>query len=208
MSDTEKSTFMKLREDEREVRKALIMDATKTLYEKKAFHEIGMRDIAKKAGVSAATIYRYFPSRDDLFVEALIQDINNIEMLLSKSIEEKMTIEELTIVTIDYLLDNESMFQMMCHFMVKGGINTRVLNKFNAVLLHFNEMVNKILIKIPGAGEDPFFIHAFFASLSGVVMTFRNFPGLTLEDKRKLMHKLALSIINQGDKLSAFKGND
>jgi AcrR family transcriptional regulator len=70
---------MKLREDEREVRKALIIGAAMKLFEEKSFHEIGMRDIAAEAGVSAASIYRYFPSRDDLFVEALIQDINSLK---------------------------------------------------------------------------------------------------------------------------------
>ena len=69
----DKSTFKQLREDEREVRKQLIIKAAKELFEEKSFHEIGMRDIAIKAGVSAASIYRYFPSRDDL-VTALIVD--------------------------------------------------------------------------------------------------------------------------------------
>ena len=81
---TGKSTFMDLRKDEREIRKTLIMEAAMALFEKKSFHEIGMRDIAKEAGVSAATIYRYFPGRDDLFIDALIKDMNNIENLISE----------------------------------------------------------------------------------------------------------------------------
>ena len=76
MSD--RSTFMKLRQDEREVRKSLIITAAMKLFEERSFHDIGMRDIASEAGVSAASIYRYFPSRDDLFIEALIQDINRL----------------------------------------------------------------------------------------------------------------------------------
>ncbi|MEZ4549072.1 MAG: helix-turn-helix domain-containing protein [Desulfobacterales bacterium] len=56
------------------MRKQLIIKAANGTFEEKSFHEIGMRDIAVKAGVSAASIYRYFPSRDDLFVEALIQE--------------------------------------------------------------------------------------------------------------------------------------
>ena len=85
MSDSS-SAFMKLREDEREIRKTLIMEAALKLFETKLFHEIGMREIAKEAGVSAATIYRYFPSRDDLFIEALIQDVNNIEKQLEQDL--------------------------------------------------------------------------------------------------------------------------
>ena len=92
----DKSTFKQLREDEREVRKRLIIKAAKELFEEKSFHEIGMRDIAVKAGVSAASIYRYFPSRDDLFVEALIQDINEIEERFQQRLEHRDTIEDIT----------------------------------------------------------------------------------------------------------------
>jgi AcrR family transcriptional regulator len=94
---TEQSTFMKLREDEREVRKQLIISAAMTLFEERSFHEIGMRDIAAEAGVSAASIYRYFPSRDDLFVEALIQDINKIENELEERINAGGSLDELAI---------------------------------------------------------------------------------------------------------------
>lgn len=81
------------------------------LFEEKSFHEIGMRDIAAEAGVSAASIYRYFPSRDDLFVEALIQDINSIEKLHERRMTELKSIEDLAVAVVDYLIDNEATFR-------------------------------------------------------------------------------------------------
>ena len=75
----DKSTFMRMREDEREIRKTLIINAAMILFERMPFQDIGMRDIAAEAGVSAASIYRYFPSRDDLFAEALIRDMIIVE---------------------------------------------------------------------------------------------------------------------------------
>ncbi len=197
---------MKLREDEREIRKALIMEAAMSLFESKLFHEIGMRDIAKKAGVSAATIYRYFPSRDDLFVEALIQDMNNIEKLLEEALARgRASIEDLAVAVVDYMIDNEATFQMMCHFMIRGGINTRVMNKFNAVQIYFLNMFDEIVKKAGGADNARSFTQAFFASITGVVMTFRNFPGRTKEEKRKHMHTLALLILHDGLTLDSLK---
>ncbi len=194
MTDT--STFMKLREDEREVRKSLIMEAAMRLFEEKLFHEIGMRDIANEAGVSAATIYRYFPSRDDLFIEALIQDINNIEDLFEDRIARgENNIEALAIAAVDYLVDNEATFQMMCHFMIRGGINPRAMKKFNAVQVYFMNMFGEVVKKAEGSDSKRLFTEAFFASLTGVVMTFRNYPGRSREEKRKHMHKLALLIM-------------
>jgi len=204
MTDT--STFMKLREDEREIRKSLIMEAAMRLFEEKLFHEIGMRDIANEAGVSAATIYRYFPSRDDLFVEALIQDINNIETVLEDRIARgENKIEALAVAAVDYFVDNEATFQMMCHFMIRGGINPRAMNKFNAVQVYFMNMFGEVVKKTGGRDNKRLFTEAFFASLAGVVMTFRNYPGRSREEKRKHMHKLALLIMTGDSKLESLE---
>jgi len=194
----EKSTFKRLREDEREVRKQLIIKAAKELFKEKSFHDIGMRDIAVKAGVSAASIYRYFPSQDDLFVEALIQDLNNIEERFQQRLNQGDNIENLTIAVVDYMIDNEATFQMMCHFMIRGELNPHALKKFNGVQRYFLDMFDKIVKKTEGAGNLRLNTQAFFASLAGVVLTFRNYPGRTAEEKRRAIHKLALIIMRQG----------
>lgn len=194
----DKSTFEQLREDEREVRKQLIIKAAMELFEEKSFHEIGMRDIALQAGVSAASIYRYFPSRDDLFVESLIQDINLIEKLLTRLVERGRSIEDLTIAVVDYLIDNEATFQMMVHFMIRGELNPQALKKFNSVQRYFLNMFDNVVQKAQGAEKMNLNSQAFFASLAGVVLTFRNYPGRTAEEKRKSIHKLALMIMRQG----------
>jgi len=194
----DKSTFKKLREDEREVRKQLIIKAAKELFEEKSFHDIGMRHIAVKAGVSAASIYRYFPSQDDLFVEALMQDLNNIEQRFQFQIDKGDNIEVLTLAVVDYLIDNEATFQMMCHFMIRGERNPQALKKFNGVQRYFLDMFDKVVKKTEGAGNLRLNTQAFFASLAGVVLTFRNYPGRTAEEKREAIHKLALIIMRQG----------
>ena len=196
MSD--KSTFEQLREDEREVRKQLIIKAAMELFEEKSFHEIGMRDIALKAGVSAASIYRYFPSRDDLFVEALIQDINIIENRLRTRVESGGSLEELAFAVVDYMIDNEATFQMMCHFMIRGELNPQALKKFNSVQRYFLNMFEKVVEQTEGSEQLRLNSQAFFASLAGIVLTFRNYPGRTADEKRKAVHKLALMIMRQG----------
>ncbi len=194
----DKSTFKQLREDEREIRKQLIIKAAKEIFEEKSFHEIGMRDIAVKAGVSAASIYRYFPSRDDLFVEALIQDINEIEERFQRRLKHGDTIEDITLAVVDYMIDNEAAFQMMCHFMIRGELNPQALKKFNGVQRYFLNMFDKVVKNTEGSGKLRLNTQAFFASLAGIVLTFRNYPGRTAEEKRKAIHKLALIIMRQG----------
>lgn len=200
---SEKSTFIQLRENEREKRKTLIIAAAMNLFKEKSFHDIGMRDIANEAGMSPASIYRYFPSRDDLFVEALIRDINKIEKLLKARDMEKTTIDSLAVDVVDYMIDNESTFQMMCHFLMRGEENKKAFKKFNAVMLYFTKMFDDIVAKTSGVGGFRFHSQAFFASLAGIVMTFRNYPGKTLTERREYMHKLSLMIMREGSKLTS-----
>ena len=200
MNNSDKSTFKQLREDEREVRKQLIIKAAMDLFNEKSFHEIGMRDIAVKAGVSAASIYRYFPSRDDLFVEALMQDMSTIEKRLQFRLESGDNIEDLAIAVVDYMIDNEATFQMMCHFMIRGEKidDPKAVKKFNGVQRYFLNMFDSVIHNTEGSENLRLNTQAFFASLAGVVLTFRNYPGRTAEEKRKAMHNLALLIMRQG----------
>lgn len=191
----DKSTFMRMREDEREIRKTLIINAAMILFERMPFQEIGMRDIAAEAGVSAASIYRYFPSRDDLFAEALIRDIIIVEQRFEKRMEDQSaSIEELAMEVVDYLFDNEPTYQMMSYFMTKVDMESHILNRFNTVSRYFLDLLDQILIRTGAEGDVRSYSQALFASLAGVVMAFRNYPGRPKEERRKHIHRLALLV--------------
>lgn len=194
------SSFELLRESERETRKDLIITAATELFREKNFWDISMRDIAGMAGVSASSLYRYFPSRDDLFIEALLIDINKIEILLNERMVRGEGLEALTLAVVDYFLDNEPTFQMMCHFLMRGDETPGVNEKFGAVQLRFLKMFEKVVRTLAGGEEalTQLHIRAFFASLSGIVMTFRHFPGYTDQERRGYIHKLALLIMSDG----------
>lgn len=192
----DKSTFMRMREDEREIRKTLIINAAMILFERMPFQDIGMRDIAAEAGVSAASIYRYFPSRDDLFAEALIRDIIIVEQRFEKRMEDQSaSVDELAVEVVDYLFDNEPTYQMMSYFMTKVDMEPHIVNRFNTVARYFLDLIDQVLIREGGKNENiRNYSHALFASLAGVVMAFRNYSGRNREDRREHIHKLALLI--------------
>ena len=106
--------------------------------------------------------------------------------------------ETITLAVVDYMVDNEATFQMMCHFMIRGERNPQALKKFNAVQIYFLNMFDKVVKLTEDSGNLRLNTLAFFASLAGVVLTFRNYPGRTAEEKRKAIHKLALIIMRQG----------
>lgn len=188
-----KSTLVKLKENEREVRKNLIITAAVNLFASKPFNQVSMRDIAAEAGISPASIYRYFQDRDELFVETLYREGMVIGENLKKLLEEDKdaSIEKLASDFVEYLLDHDSFFQMMTHFMVDGGINEKFLERFNATERYLLNIFDELFIKI-GVKENVRLIsHAFFASLNGILITFRNYPGRSGEEIRKHMLRLA-----------------
>ena len=168
-----KSILKQLKEDEREVRRNLIINAAKTLYKKGSFHNIGMRDISNEAGISVASLYQYFPSQDDLFVAILNMELASIKIKLGPN---KRSLEDIAINIVNFLVDNEEIFLMMSHFMIKGEKKPDVLEKFNAVQDMFLIMLDSVLAKASPEITTRFYSHAFFTALFGNVITFRNYP--------------------------------
>ena len=68
------STFQKLRKEERETRKNLIIDAAKTVFGTKTYDKVSMQEIANAAGIAKSSIYTYFKNQEALFVEAAYRD--------------------------------------------------------------------------------------------------------------------------------------
>jgi len=185
------STFQKLRKEERETRKNLIVNAAMDLFSQKDFHKIGMRDIAKRAGISAAAIYRYFPSRDDVFVEALVCHMKVVEELFEKKVRAGQTsLEELAMGSVDYLLENESVFQMMGHFMITGQIQQKALDRYNTMQRNFLDILEKVNNQTDIGMNNRLVTHAIYASVTGVVMSFKNYPGRSPEEIKRHIHRL------------------
>lgn len=181
-----KSILKQLKEDEREVRRKLIINAAKALYKSGSFHNIGMRDIANEAGISVASLYQYFPSQDDLFVAILKTEMLAIR---SKLWTGKQTLESISINIVDFLIENEDIFLMMSHFMIKGEKKPDALEKFNVIQEMFLNMLESSLSKSAPNINKGFYSHAFFTALFGNVITFRNFPNTSgTSNKDNLYH--------------------
>ncbi len=199
---SEQSTFESMRSDEREARRQVIIEAAINILNQRPFVDVGVRDIALQAGVSAASIYRYFPGLNDLLVEALTHQIAKIVNEFEKRMTESpLDIEGFSEIVVDYLMDNEATFQMMSYLMVIGQMDAAVLEKFNVTQKQYLRMFARVLEHAGIKGDLRIFSQAFFASLAGVAMTYRNFPGRNKEEIREHMKRLAkiiASLFNQG----------
>lgn len=173
------SRFAELKEKEKEARKQIVVESALALFAKKPFYEVGMREVADEAGISPATIYRYFPSQEELFHEAFIQEISSAIKAFKAMVQKDKpaSIEEFAITFVDHLIENESTFQMMTYLMLKDNLANPVMGKFDSVTKIFFDLFEQLLLKHGTKnGNARLYSHSFIASLAGILMTFRNYP--------------------------------
>jgi AcrR family transcriptional regulator len=187
------SALQRLREQEREARRNLILDAAVGLFARRPYQQVGMRDIAAEADMSAASLYRYFTDRDQLFVEALYRESEAISQGLRQLLArgEGAHLENLAAGFVDHLLDHDTFFQMMAHFMVDGGMSDEAVERFNLTERRMLDVFEEVFRDLGAPGNLRLLAHAFFASLSGILITFRNYPGRRPEETRRHMTRLA-----------------
>jgi len=173
------SRFAELKEKEKEARKQIVVESALALFSKKPFFEVGMREVADEAGISPATIYRYFPSQEELFHEAFIQDISLASKEFKSMVlkDKPASIEKFAIKFVDHLIENETTFQMMTYLMLKNNLANPVMGKFDSVTKIFFDLFEQLLERHGVKNENArLYSQSFVASITGILMTFRNYP--------------------------------
>jgi AcrR family transcriptional regulator len=187
------SRFAELKEKEKQARKQIVIESALALFAKKPFYEVGMREVADEAGISPATIYRYFPSQEELFNEAFIQDISSASKAFEKMLEndEPVGIEDFAITFVKHLIENESTFQMMTYLMLKDNLTHPVMGRLDSVTKIFFDLFTRLLERHSLSTEMArIYSHSFVASITGILMTFRNHPLKDRDSARDHIFKI------------------
>lgn len=193
------NSFSALKEHEREARRDVIISAAERVFAKKPFDAVTIRDVAKEAGISHALIYRYFPDRQSLFVEACFRRGAGIVGFISQLIDENndITIEKVTERFIAFLVDNDQYFKMMTHFMLGGSLSSEMIERLNAGERMLLDQFDRIFAKTSSGKNVRLLSHAYFAAMNGIVITFRNYPGRSGEEVAVHMQQLGRIIALQ-----------
>ncbi len=175
----ERKTFNNLRIKERETRKDLIIDAAQRVFAVRPYDEVSMKEIAKKAGISTASIYTYFDNQEALFAEAFLRDTKDLVKTLNKEINrnDSVSLERVINTFIDYFNDHDAYCRMMGNFMLNGQIGSESLAKLNAVIKEILNSFDILFKKMGYKDEVRLRSHLFFAFLNGLLISFRKYPG-------------------------------
>ena len=190
---TNQTTFASLNKEARKAKRQVIIDAAERVFASKAFNQVSMRDIAGEAAISHATIYRYFPDKQALLVEAFVRGIREIIESIRTSSQKDPgdEIRDAAELFVDFLSRNDHYFKMMSHFMLNGDLNPERVDRLNATVRPLLDQF-EIILKRLGAEKDPRCLaHCFFAALNGILITFRDYPGRSPKDVQSHMQLLA-----------------
>jgi AcrR family transcriptional regulator len=187
------ATLKKLKRDEREKRREIILLAAQDLFSKHGIAGVNMRDIAREAGVSVGFIYRYFTGQTDIFLELFEAGVGELGARIDADIEAKSPrpLHRLARTYINYLHENMMFYQMMAHFMLEGKLSREATERVNSVLRQIMDRVEVVFRNGMEEGNPRILAHSFFATLNGVMISFVNYPGRTPQETRK--HTLLLA---------------
>ena len=192
------STLSKLRKEDREIRRNLVIDAAQKVFGRKTYDQASMREIAREAGMGVSSIYTYFENQEILFLEAVLRETNELidelEIMVSK--ESKISLERLMSHHLDFYIEHENHWRMITHFFLFGNISPESSERLNNFMRRLLTVFDIIFKKMNYAGDVRMMSHAFFTCLNGILISYRKYPGREDDEIRSHMKRVAEIIRN------------
>ncbi|MDA8136471.1 MAG: helix-turn-helix domain containing protein [Desulfobacteraceae bacterium] len=191
-----KDTLSKLKEQERELRQTLIIEAARNVFGEKTYDQVSMAEIAKAAGIAKSSIYTYFSSQEELYARIVYQDACAFIRELNLKVQEKNG--DPIKITIDYFLDyyieKQSQWRMITHFALHGNKNMESVDKLNEIGRGLMDAFEMVFVRAGCRTETRLLAHTLFSCLSGVLIAFRNYPGRAEHECIAHMKKISTRI--------------
>ncbi len=188
-------TLTELRAQEKEARRKLIREAACQLFATTDFKQVTVRQIARQAGLGVGTIYNYYDSLDDLFLDIFLKNAEEITSLLDTAATGgPPPLTELCRLYVNYLNEHLTFYQMMSHFMLTGDLDTRGTERLNRTMRRMLDRIESVVRQTRGDNADTRMLaHALFAALNGIMISYARYPGRS--DQEIQTHTRALSEI-------------
>ncbi len=188
--------FSDLKKREKESRRELIVQVAQRLFSEKDFQKVTVREIAKAAGVSPGTIYRYYKNLDDLFVEIFLNNAKEATQVIDtemKTVPEP-SLEKVCEIYVAYLNDNMTFYQMMSHFMLSSSLSAESAKRFDPIMRMLMDRIGNALQNSSAENMTRVTTHALFSALNGTIISFARYPGRSREETRQHTLKMAREI--------------
>jgi len=206
------------RKKEKEQRKMAILKAAQQLFFKKGYQSVSVESIARKAQISKGTVYLYFNSKEEIYAQILLYDIEKFNKEVSDIIDKGESaadvLRKFSDVYVNFFLNDRELFRILMTFMLQADhlnfseeMNNHMIRTTNKSV----EVVNMILKRGFETGEfcnRKYFIkgrNVVWGLLNGVI-SLHLFTGKesTRKDRIRYDVKEALGVIIEGLKSPVF----
>jgi AcrR family transcriptional regulator len=136
------------RKREKKNRKNAILKAARRLFFDNGFRPVTVESIAKKAELSKGSIYLYFKSKEEIYTQILLSDIDkfheHFKDLHQKSTSASEAITKFAIIYVDLFLNDRELFRILMTFMLHTNAMNLPEDLNNHIIKSTNKNINTI----------------------------------------------------------------
>jgi len=197
---------------EKDSRKKQILKSARALFFKKGFNQVTVDEIARSSELGKGSIYLYFDSKEEIYAQILLNDIDSfnrqVSALLEKQGKASELLTEFSDIYINFFFSDGELFRILMAYMLQPA-KMNLPEKLNAQILNANarsiDVIGKILQKGIDTQEFSREINvkqnqnAFWGLLNGIISLFI-FSGTQARRKERIYSttRLALEIFIKG----------
>ena len=110
------------RKREKDNRKNAILKAARKLFFDKGFKNVTVESIAKKAELSKGSVYLYFKSKEDIYTQILLSDIDRFHKVIANLMQEGQSSSTMLMglanIYADFFMNDRELFRIMMNYML------------------------------------------------------------------------------------------
>lgn len=147
------SEWKRARNDEQiEERVSAILEAAGRVFRKRSYDEVTMMMIAEEAGFTRSNLYRYFKTREEIFLSLFILDAENWTRDVTAAFSEEMDLEGFVVRWTQVLTRQKRLLELSSLLAISLEKNTseEVYKKTKIVLnQHLEQLISAIQVALP-----------------------------------------------------------
>jgi len=140
------------REREKEQRRNAILRSARKEFFEKGFRSVTVDSIARRAELSKGAIYLYFKSKEEIYAQILLRDIDKfherVETLLDTSKDASDNLRQFSEVYASFFLSDRELFRIFMNFMIQHNpvnftphINDQVVKSTNQTVVIIEQIL-------------------------------------------------------------------
>lgn len=140
--------LLERREKEKDSRRMLILKSARTLFLAKGFKNVTVDKIAKVSELGKGSIYLYFSSKEEIYAQILLHDIDKfyrqVRTLLTKKKTATDLIFEFSNLYVDFFLNDPELFRILMAFMLHTDQMNLSEEKYRKVIADMRKSIDVV----------------------------------------------------------------